>query len=373
MGSMFRQTSLGSALELAAYRKQRDHYDRICKRILSEKIILGWILHECLREYQDVSPEEIASTLIEGVPLVSQVAVHQDQQVPGRITGANSEDSSITEGTVWFDIRFEALLPHTDDPVGVIVNIEAQGDFYPGYPLLKRAIYYCSRMISSQYGRVFTDSHYERLHKVFSIWICPDPPHEYRNTITRYALAETNVVGGARSAVREYDLLEMLLVCPDGDRQNPGDGILRLLGMLIGSEQDAETRKAVLSEEFGISLSKELSDEVDEMSDMSKGILEHGLEMGERAGFERGQREGFLQGEREGFERGQREGFLHGEREGFERGQLEGRERGEREGFDKAVITHIKRLIEGAGMSTDEAMEALGIAEEDRQRYMDLL
>ena len=173
------------------------------------------------------------------------------------------------------------------------------------------------------------------------------------------------MVGRAKSKVREYDLLEMLLVCPDGDRQNPGDGILRLLGMLIGSEQDAETRKAVLSEEFGISLSKELSDEMDEMSDMSKGILEHGLEMGERVGFERGQREGFLHGEREGFERG--------EREGIERGRLEGRERGEREGFDRAVITHVKRLIDGAGMSADEAMETLGIACEDRRRYLDLL
>lgn len=25
----------------------------------------------------------------------------------------------------------------------------------PGYPLLKRAVYYCGRMISSQYGTVF--------------------------------------------------------------------------------------------------------------------------------------------------------------------------------------------------------------------------
>ena len=34
-----------------------------------------------------------------------------------------------------------------------MINVEAQNDFYPGYPLVKRGIYDCSRMISPQYGR----------------------------------------------------------------------------------------------------------------------------------------------------------------------------------------------------------------------------
>ena len=57
--------------------------------------------------------------------------------------------------------------------------MEAQNQFYPGYPLIKRGIYYCCRMVSSQYGTVFTSSHYEKIKKVYSIWICTNPP-EYR-------------------------------------------------------------------------------------------------------------------------------------------------------------------------------------------------
>ena len=51
---------------------------------------------------------------------------------------------------------------------------------------LKRGIYYCSRMISGQYETAFTNSHYENIKKVYSIWICMNPPKNRENSITRY-------------------------------------------------------------------------------------------------------------------------------------------------------------------------------------------
>ena len=35
-------------------------YDAACKRLLSEKIILAWIMKSCLEEYRDCTVEEIA-------------------------------------------------------------------------------------------------------------------------------------------------------------------------------------------------------------------------------------------------------------------------------------------------------------------------
>ena len=70
-----------------------------------------------------------------------------------------------------------------------------ENDFYPGYPIIKRALYYCSRMNSSQYGSEFTETHYEKIRKVYSIWICPNPPKKRENTITRYCVQEENLVG----------------------------------------------------------------------------------------------------------------------------------------------------------------------------------
>ena len=79
------------------------------------------------------------------------------------------------ERTVYFDIRFKALLPGSNEPVQLIVNLEIQVDDTPGYPLVTRGFYYCARMISEQYGTVFTGEDCGKLQKVYSIWICPDP------------------------------------------------------------------------------------------------------------------------------------------------------------------------------------------------------
>lgn len=300
MGTMMRMTSLAAGISASELREHRDRYDRACKRLLSEKEVLGWILHECLEEFEGVEPAEIAATYIEGTPEVGSAAVHADDAAAQRVQGGNSEDSSIDEGTVWYDVRFRAIVPGTEFLIGMIVNVEAQGNFYPGYPLLKRAAYYCGRLLSSQRGSVFSGSHYEQLQKVCSIWICPNPPVDFRNTLTRYSIAEENLVGNAHVPSDEYDLVEMILACPDGDQQEPGDGILRLLGTLLASEKSAEERKAIISSEFGIPMSERLSDEVDEMSNVSIGLekmwYHQGIDRGYEQGIERGMQQGIEQG-----------------------------------------------------------------------------
>lgn len=57
------------------------------------------------------------------------------------------------------DICFCAKAPVSKEKIRFIINIEVQNDFYPGYPIIKREIYYCSRMISSQYGAEFSDAY----------------------------------------------------------------------------------------------------------------------------------------------------------------------------------------------------------------------
>ena len=87
----------------------------------------------------------------------------------------NSEANAIKDQTVYYDIRFKAYIPNTEEPVQLIINLEIQLNDTPGYPLVTRGFYYCARMISEQYGTIFTGEHYEKLQKVYSIWICPDP------------------------------------------------------------------------------------------------------------------------------------------------------------------------------------------------------
>ena len=366
-------TDLAAGIAASMLQEQRDGYDRACKRLLSEKAILGWILHECLDEYKDVDPLVIANTLIEGNPEVGTMPVHADDAAAGRIMGIDTEDASLAEGTVRYDIRFSALLPDSQERIAMMVNVEAQGIFHPGYSLLQRGSYYCARMISSQFGRTFARQHYEHLQKVCSIWVCPNPPRSFRNTVTRYSMAEQNLVGHARAARSSYDLMEMVLVCPDGDLQSEGDGILRLLGTLIASDKDIETRKSILRDEFGIPMSEQLAEEVSEVgSFLSKGLEDRayarGLDAGMADGIERGLQQGIAQGIAQGIEQGLHQGIEQGRQQGVELGAAQERaslsllfealrERGRIEEFEEALRDDAvrRRLVVELGLDEDGA------------------
>ena len=45
-------------------------------------------------------------------------------------------------------------------------------------------------VVSSQYGTEFTNSHYEKIKKVYSIFICMNPPNYRKSTINQYSIQE---------------------------------------------------------------------------------------------------------------------------------------------------------------------------------------
>ena len=100
-------------------------YDAACKRLLSEKIILAWIMKNCLEEYRNCDVDEITEKYIEGTPQVGEVAVAPDESNRvSVIQGAGNEDTSLTEGTVFYDIRFLAIAPVSAELIRLIINID---------------------------------------------------------------------------------------------------------------------------------------------------------------------------------------------------------------------------------------------------------
>lgn len=136
-------------------------YDESVKRVLSTKYLLAWILKGCVWEYKDVPIPDIANKYIEGEPQVSETPVHAGE----RIHGLDTADKSREEHTTLYDILFYAALPDSQEKIGLFINIEAQNRYDPGYPLLKRGMYYASRLLSAQLNRDFADGHYEKLKK----------------------------------------------------------------------------------------------------------------------------------------------------------------------------------------------------------------
>ena len=313
---------------------QKAAYDKACKKLLSEKIILAWIMKSCLPEYRDCTVQEIAEKYIEGKPQISEIAVHQDEQLETApvIKGLNTEDNSICEETITYDVRFHAVAPASGELIQLIINIEAQKDFYPGYPLIKRSIYYCSRMISSQYGTEFTNSHYEKIKKVYSIFICIDSPQYRKNTINYYSLQEQNIVGNVQEKKENYDLITAIIICL-GDKKHEADfGILKLLEALFSSERDPEEKKQILQQDYNIPMTKKLEGEVAEMCNLSEGIEQRGIQ------------------------------------KGIQKGRLEGRLEGQLETRQESI----QNLMKNLKLSIEQAMAALGIPETEWETYRKL-
>ena len=155
-----RSNTLSKTLDTSGYEAQ---YDERVKRLLSEKIVLAWILKGCAVEFQGLSVDRIVQECIEGDAEVATVAVDQDEldgsESPeaSRISGMNAEDVSIREGKIFYDVRFSAVAPGEEEPIRLIVNVEAQKEG-SSYPLIKRALYYVSRMISSQKNTVLAEA-----------------------------------------------------------------------------------------------------------------------------------------------------------------------------------------------------------------------
>lgn len=73
---MAEQTGLANSVDAA---QQEAQYETCAKNLLSNRMVLAWILKECVPEFKDFSIVTIAKDCIDGEPQVSKVAVNQDE------------------------------------------------------------------------------------------------------------------------------------------------------------------------------------------------------------------------------------------------------------------------------------------------------
>ena len=282
-------------MENADERRKR-LYDNACKKVLSEKGIIGHILKTCVKEYENVPIDDIVNKYIQGTPEVEKLLVQPDDNI-FRIESTHTEDFSEEDESVFFDVRFTALAPGTEELIELIINIEAQNNFYPGYPLLKRGIYYCSRMISSQYGTVFIKSHYEKIKKVYSIWVCTHSSKEWEYNIARYGIMEESLVGNMKAKPAHYDLLSVVMICLGKKQYTELEGLLRLLNIIFVDNNLTKRQKIrKLSNEFSIKMTPSLERGVKKMCNLSEGVERRGIEKGMARGLKQGMARGLEQG-----------------------------------------------------------------------------
>ncbi|WP_049962735.1 hypothetical protein [Ruminococcus sp. HUN007] len=252
-----------------------EYLDAGGKALLSYRVISAFILKECISELSEYSVEQIAAEYIVSEPEIACVPVHRDSaridDIPEKISQLKNEDLDVDEGKVTFDVRFIVHIPKNNEYRKVIINLEAQNKFDPGYPLVSRGIYYNARMISAQHGEEFDDSNYGDIKKVYSIWICIDPKPEFQNSINRYHTIETRMLGNMELPKKDYDLMETIMVClhTNGEEGNCGDKLVDMLSLLFDKYETSENKRSKLEEIYNIKMTKEYDEVVDKMCNIS--------------------------------------------------------------------------------------------------------
>lgn len=264
-------TNLSQTLELADKIIQ---YDNAAKKILANKEIIAHILKECVEEFKEMSVDYIVENCLPESVAVSKKAVHQDH--PDKIEALNSEASSIKEQTIYYDIKFKACKPG-ESPITLIINLEIQKKDNPGYPLVSRGIYYCSRMISEQYGTTFTNNNYDQINKVYSIWIIPNPAQKRQDRILKYQIQERSSSEYAESK-EHYDLLQVILLYLGND--NSKENILTMLQILFSKNIPLDSKKERLNKEFNLKIKETLESEVLDMCNLGEYVYEEGINIG---------------------------------------------------------------------------------------------
>ena len=210
---------------------QNTTQDNVIKMLFTHKQIVAIMLRECLPEFNGVPLNFITEKCLDGLE-------DMDYLIGDKTHGNAGTD---------MDICLHARLPKDlDSQVGVIINIEVQQNFHPGYDIIKRGIYYGCSLIAMEKETVFADSDYDNLKKVYSIWICLDVPLDKANTIIRYGMAElcpTDVTHGVHRIGAPYDLLEVMMVCLNDKYENGGEVVIDMLRTLFSQRLSKEEKQ----------------------------------------------------------------------------------------------------------------------------------
>ena len=266
-------TEIANAVNAAGDKAQ---YDTRVKRLLAQKSILAHILVKTVDEFKGMKPEDVVK-YIEGEPSISVVPVEpglanmeKTDATGQRIVGLNTENAEINEGLVRFDIIFYVRMKNGLSQI--IVNIEAQKDEPTEYKILNRAIFYVSRLISSQKERDFVNTNYDDIKQVLSIWICMNMDD---NSLSHIHLTKDEMLKPCNWK-GNLDLLNIVLIgitneIPEHDEKYE---MHRLIGALLSSELKEQEKLDIIEHEYNIPISQEFREDVSIMCNLSQGIVD---------------------------------------------------------------------------------------------------
>ena len=255
-------------------------YDILAKRILSRKVILARILKACVVEFADCALDDIMNKYIEGDPTATIDTVPLDDILD--IRGRNTEFNSPNEK-------------------------------------------------SSQKEKIFTGDDYNKIRKVYSIWVVMDVHKDRRNSIQRFKVTEELLHGIFHEDIKNYDLMTIVLL-------NLGYGtmshdLLKMLHLIFLDMLKTEQKADILLNDYGITLTRDMRKEIEDMG----GLMEPAIKFAAMKAAE------------------------------------ETAAKVEKETRESTTLISIRNLMKNTKWSAKQAMEAIGIPADEQSKYAALI
>ena len=232
--------------------------------------MLAWILKRFVPEYQNYELKDIEKKYIQAETImVSKIGVEQGSET---IQGVKNEDAVQGEAAVFYDVLFHVWYPGMDrKQIGMYLNLEAQSDYYPGYPIEPREIYYAARRLTAQLKRIDKDTNYGSLQKVYSIWLCMgNVPVYEENTVSLYSLNKNDIIGKTKRNEEIYDLMSVLIMRYN-DKTELKDKTLQML-QTLSSDRLSKEEKLEKLKNLGMRVDDRIEKGVGKMCNMGDYI-----------------------------------------------------------------------------------------------------
>ena len=278
-----------------AINNEKSYLDAGCKALLGCTAVAAFIVKNCIPEFRDMSleeiqeyiiykkaksqmtPEELAEIQANNTSPV-EIGCHIVDDLPDKLNEKNVESKSTNEGTIYNDVLFDIGMPGGESPPSrVIVDIEAQNHFNPGYSMLKRGSFYCGRMISAQKETVFRNSDYNKLQKVYSIWLCIAPDEKVRGVCNTYSMSETCLAKEHHFPKKQYDNFCIIIACLQ-DKQS-ANNMVCFFSSVFDNDMPVE-EKLDLARECGLQVTADVKEGINQMCNYSDYVEQKGIEKG---------------------------------------------------------------------------------------------
>ena len=233
----------------------------------------------------------------------------------------NTELSDPNTGSVRLDTIAEAVVPGTDDRVRIRFNLEMQVRTDMKYRLTDRAQMYAAMMLATQNRESVGGDKYLNLKRCYSVWVCPKSSGDFDGKVFAYRMLP----------VSEYEagpgfgsLLDIVMVYPGRSEDRKERSVTDMLSLVFSEGLGTERCQKILDAKYKI--------------DIDLSSLER-VKMTDWYG----------------------EGKADGIKEGKAAGRLE------------KSAEDIIGVMNKFGCSIDEALDAVNVAESDRDTVLELV